>query len=94
MFQAALDAGVPVRPVRIDYLLDCGAPSTTPAFVGDDTLIASLWRVAAARGVVARVRVHPPLDVGSHPDRRSLARAAQAAVDGTPPRRGGHGAPQ
>ncbi len=96
VFQAALDAHVPVQPVGIAYALGCKAPSTTPAFVGDDTLIASVWRVAAARGLVARVRIPAALDVGDHPDRRSLARAAQDAVDGAPSayRRGGCGAPQ
>ncbi|MGC0379193.1 lysophospholipid acyltransferase family protein [Streptomyces sp. SAI-229] len=77
VFQAALDAGVPVQPVRIRYRNACGTPATAPAFVGDDTLLASLWRVASARGVVAEVEVRAPLPPGSHPDRRALAHAAQ-----------------
>ncbi|GGY07007.1 1-acyl-sn-glycerol-3-phosphate acyltransferase [Streptomyces djakartensis] len=77
VFQAALDAGVPVQPVRIGYRLAGGAATTTPAFVGDDTLLASLWRVATARGLVAEVEVRDPIPPASRPDRRSLARAAQ-----------------
>ncbi|MFI5567261.1 lysophospholipid acyltransferase family protein [Streptomyces sp. NPDC051740] len=77
VFQAALDARVPVQPVRIRYRSARGTPATAPAFVGDDTLLASLWRVASARGVVAEVEVRAPLPPGSHLDRRALARAAQ-----------------
>ncbi|MER8220457.1 lysophospholipid acyltransferase family protein [Streptomyces sp. NPDC094143] len=77
VFQAALDAGVPVQPVRIGYRLSGGAPGTAAAFVGDDTLLASLWRVATARGLLAEVEVRAPIPPGTHPDRRSLADAAQ-----------------
>ncbi|MGW7340595.1 lysophospholipid acyltransferase family protein [Streptomyces sp. NPDC054808] len=82
VFQAALDAGVPVQPVRIRYLAGERAVSTTPAFVGADTLLASLWRVASARGLTAEVEVCSALPPGRHPDRRSLARAAEHAVHG------------
>jgi 1-acyl-sn-glycerol-3-phosphate acyltransferase len=81
VFQAALDAGVPVQPVRIHYRLTGGGESTAPAFVGDDTLLASLWRVASAHELVAEVEVRPLLAAGGHIDRRALAAAAQ----------GGHG---
>ncbi|MFE2297418.1 lysophospholipid acyltransferase family protein [Streptomyces sp. NPDC059445] len=77
LFQAALDAGVPVQPVRIRYRSADGTASTAPAFVGEDSLLASLWRVVSARGLVAEVDLSPPLPAGSHPDRRSLAEAAQ-----------------
>jgi 1-acyl-sn-glycerol-3-phosphate acyltransferase len=77
VFQAALDAGVPVQPVRLHYRFADGAASTAPAFVGEDSLLASLWRVASTRGLVAEVDIRPPLAPGAHPDRRALARAAQ-----------------
>ncbi|MDF3298782.1 lysophospholipid acyltransferase family protein [Streptomyces tropicalis] len=78
VFQAALDAGVPVQPVRIRYRLAGGPPTTAAAFVGDDTLPASLWRVASARELLAEVEVRPVIAPGSQPDRRALARAAQS----------------
>ncbi|MDT0399627.1 MULTISPECIES: lysophospholipid acyltransferase family protein [Streptomyces] len=80
VFQAALDAGVPVQPVRIRYRGVRGTPATTPAFVGDDTLLASVWRVASARGVTAEVEVREPIPAGRHDDRRALACAAQPEV--------------
>ncbi|MCZ4103753.1 1-acyl-sn-glycerol-3-phosphate acyltransferase [Streptomyces sp. SID13666] len=93
VFQAALDARVAVQPVLIRYRLGAG-PATAAAFVGEDTLVASLLRVTAARGLVAEVSVLPPIPPGAHHDRRSLARAAQRAVTGPefgPPDR--HGPP-
>ncbi|WP_320774552.1 lysophospholipid acyltransferase family protein [Streptomyces sp. CRN 30] len=77
VFQAALDADVPVQPVRIRYLADGRTVSTAPAFVGEDTLLASVWRVVSARGLVAEARVRPALRAGTCPDRRALARAAE-----------------
>ncbi|MER7376255.1 lysophospholipid acyltransferase family protein [Streptomyces lanatus] len=73
-FQAALDAGAPVQPVRLNYW------STAAAFVGDDSLLASVWRVARARELVAEVEVLEPITPDGRADRRSLARAAEMAV--------------
>ncbi|MER6784879.1 lysophospholipid acyltransferase family protein [Streptomyces sp. NPDC000658] len=84
VFQAALDAGAPVQPVRIAYRDREGAASTVPAFVGDDPLLASVWRVVRARDLVAGVEVLPVLAPGGHPDRRALAAAAEDAVLGGP----------
>ncbi len=77
VFQAALDAGVPVQPVRLRYTQQGGTASTAAAFVGEDTLLASLWRVARTRGMTAEVEIRPAILPGTHADRRSLARAAQ-----------------
>ncbi|MFD5122319.1 lysophospholipid acyltransferase family protein [Streptomyces sp. NPDC058385] len=78
-FQAALDANAPVQPVRLRYLLPDGTVSTAPAFVGDDTLAAGVWRVVSTRRIVAEVEVGALIPADSCPDRRSLARAAQPA---------------
>ncbi|MEU2426806.1 lysophospholipid acyltransferase family protein [Streptomyces sp. NPDC007851] len=77
VFQAALDAGAPVQPVRLRYRQAAGGASTVPAYVGQDTLLASLWRVVSTRGLVAEVDIRPLIPAGGHPDRRALARAAQ-----------------
>jgi 1-acyl-sn-glycerol-3-phosphate acyltransferase len=86
VFQAALDAGVPVQPVGLHYFTD-GAASTAPAFVGSDSLLTSVWRVVSTRGLVAEVEVGETIAPGSHPDRRSLAHAAQAGVTAQPQHR-------
>jgi 1-acyl-sn-glycerol-3-phosphate acyltransferase len=77
-FQAALDAGAPVRPVGIDFSQN-GRVSTAASYVGDATLEASVRRVAFSEGLVARVTACTPLRPDGH-DRRSLAAAAYAAV--------------
>ncbi|MET9824180.1 lysophospholipid acyltransferase family protein [Streptomyces sp. NPDC006349] len=90
VFQAALDAGAPVQPVRIRYRAGQRAVSTAPAFVGADTLPASLWRVASARGLTAEVEVRPVVRAGPHRDRRALAGAAERAAHGRPHTAHGH----
>ncbi|GES34153.1 lysophospholipid acyltransferase family protein [Streptomyces angustmyceticus] len=84
-FQAALDAGAPVRPVTLDYTQQ-GLPSTVAAFCGEDTFAASLRRVLAARALTVRVTAHPLLTAADgSPDRRELAaRAARAVLGGRP----------
>ncbi|MFI0904826.1 lysophospholipid acyltransferase family protein [Streptomyces sioyaensis] len=83
-FQAALDAGAPVRPVTLDYTQQ-GLPSTVAAFCGEDTFAGSLRRVLAARGLTIRVTAHPALTTADGDlDRRELAALAARAV------RGGH----
>ncbi|PPS67774.1 MULTISPECIES: lysophospholipid acyltransferase family protein [Streptomyces] len=84
VFQAALDAGVPVQPVRLGYRLTDGRATTAPAYVGEDTLLASLWRVTTARGLIAEVEVRDALPPGGSPDRRALARAAQSQETAAP----------
>jgi 1-acyl-sn-glycerol-3-phosphate acyltransferase len=79
VFQAALDASVPVRPVSIRYRLAGGEPTTAPAFVGDDTLLASVRRVVATRGLTAELTVDQEIPAGAHADRRALAGAVRRA---------------
>jgi 1-acyl-sn-glycerol-3-phosphate acyltransferase len=80
VFQAALDAGVDVRPVAIDLHRPDGRPTTAGAFVGDLTLLDALRRVLALDGLVCEVALRPVLPVRPGEDRRALARRAEAAV--------------
>ena len=95
VFQAALDAGVIVRPVALRYRLEHpGGPTTIASFVGDATLWQSVRVVAGVRRLIVEVRLLPVLDMtqldmtkfdattprGAHSDRRALATAASAAV--------------
>ncbi|WP_336053010.1 lysophospholipid acyltransferase family protein [Streptomyces sp. CA2R101] len=84
-FQAALDAGAPVRPVTLHYTQQ-SLPSTVAAFCGEDTFAASLRRVLAARDLAIRVTAHPVLNAADgFWDRRELAdRAARAVLGGRP----------
>jgi 1-acyl-sn-glycerol-3-phosphate acyltransferase len=81
MFQAAVDAGRPVQPLRLTYHHRDGAPSTVPAFIGDDSLLTSIRRVLAAGLTVCHVQVQSLQLPGD--DRRDLASRCEAAVRGT-----------
>jgi 1-acyl-sn-glycerol-3-phosphate acyltransferase len=81
LFQAAIDAGRPVQPLRLTYHHSDGSPSTVPAYVADDTLGRSFRRVVTARVTVAHVRVEALQLPGD--DRRELSRRCQAAVQGS-----------
>jgi 1-acyl-sn-glycerol-3-phosphate acyltransferase len=72
LFQAAIDAGVPIQPVAVRYTDVDGTPSDAPVFVGDMTLAASLARVLAAPTLHADVRVCPAIPIAGW-DRRELA---------------------
>jgi 1-acyl-sn-glycerol-3-phosphate acyltransferase len=83
MFQAAIDAGRPVQPLRLTYHRVDGSPSTAPAFVGEDTLLRSVFRLLTVHRTLARVRVESLQLPGT--DRRDLARRCQSAVLAAPP---------
>lgn len=89
MFQAAVDTGRPVQPLRLRYHHRDGRISTVPAFIGDDTLLRSIRRLLVARRTVARVYVESLQLPGV--DRRELARRCQAAIRMTPASHPGHG---
>ncbi|MGV0039085.1 lysophospholipid acyltransferase family protein [Mycobacterium colombiense] len=89
MFQAAIDAGRPVQPLRLTYHHVDGSPSTVPAFVGDETLLSSIRRLLVVPRTLARVHVESLQLPGT--DRRALADRCQSAVGAATARRAGHG---
>jgi 1-acyl-sn-glycerol-3-phosphate acyltransferase len=89
MFQAAVDSGRPVQPLRLRYHHRDGRVSTVPAYIGDDTLLRSIGRLLVARRTVAQVYVESLQLPGA--DRRELARRCQAAIRTTTGSHPGHG---
>lgn len=79
MFQAAVDAAAPVVPVRLTFAQG-GTPTTIAAFIGDETLLTSLRRVVAARGLSIELKAHAKLYPEPASSRRVLARAATSVV--------------
>ena len=84
LFQAAVDAGAPVVPAAVRYLELDGAPVTAENldvigwFRGESFLRHAL-RLASHQSVLAEVCFGEPI-LPPHPDRRTLAAAAQARV--------------
>ena len=81
LFSIALQPGLGVQPVAISYrCADAPAPDRSIAFVGDQTLVANLWRVLRHPGLVARVQFLAPIHPGPADDRRSLSGRARSAI--------------
>jgi 1-acyl-sn-glycerol-3-phosphate acyltransferase len=80
LLQAPITAGCPVQPVALRFLdAASGEPSFTPCYLGDDTLVGSVWRTLGGPPIVAVVRFGAP-QVSQGRDRRAWAADLQAAV--------------
>ena len=79
LLQAAISADACVQPVAIQFFDRAGEPSLIPCYVGSDTLIASLWRIVCAQGLVVRVSFGIPQKAGDR-TRQEWADAVRAAV--------------
>lgn len=79
LIQAAISADAPVQPLALRFADGQGATSFAPSFVGDETLVGSLWRTLAADSLVAQVRYGMPQDHAGR-DRRAWAQALHDEV--------------
>lgn len=73
LLQAAIATDVPVVPIGLKFLnARTARPSFAPCFVGDDTLVGSVWRTLCAKDLVAVVQFGAAQHSGGR-DRRSWA---------------------
>jgi len=79
LLQAIIDAKGRLQPVALRYCAASGAVSLLPAYVGDMTLVCSLWRITAARSLVVDMHARPTL-AACDTHRRDLAVYAEAAI--------------
>jgi 1-acyl-sn-glycerol-3-phosphate acyltransferase len=80
LIQAALSAGAPVQPVTLRFVDPAtGALSMAPAYVDNDTLVSSVWRLLTSPAVQASVHFSPP-EHGNGRDRRAWAADLQRSV--------------
>jgi 1-acyl-sn-glycerol-3-phosphate acyltransferase len=57
LIQAAISADAPVQPVALRFIdRESGEDSDGPLYLGDDSLLGSLWRTLAGKPFVAQVR--------------------------------------
>jgi 1-acyl-sn-glycerol-3-phosphate acyltransferase len=86
LIQAAISAHAPVQPMALSFVeAATGAYSPAPNYIGDDTLVQSLWRTLSAPRLAAVVRFGDPQTAEGR-DRRSWAsdlREAVGALHGT-----------
>ncbi|WP_157695111.1 lysophospholipid acyltransferase family protein [Nakamurella panacisegetis] len=84
-FQAAINAGVVISPVTVQYLDGDDAGITSAAFVGDETLASSVRRVLRTPRTTVQVHWLRPIPAiagtgRDHVDRARVAALAQNAV--------------
>lgn len=79
LLQPAIDARAMVLPVALRYLDRDDAQTDAAAYVGDDSLVASIWRIASERSLTVELRFVPCFDA-SLLHRREVTRLAHAAI--------------
>lgn len=73
LIQAAVASGAPVQPVALLFIDSVsGGMARGPSYVGDETLLGSVWRTLAGERVTARVRYGAP-EMADGRDRRAWA---------------------
>jgi 1-acyl-sn-glycerol-3-phosphate acyltransferase len=79
LFEAAIDARVPVQPYALAYVDREGGWHAAVDYLGDTTFVDSIFRIIVGEPVVARLGCLAPISAeGAH--RRELARAAHDAI--------------
>ena len=81
LIQAAISAGAPAQPVALRFVdADSRETSLTPAYIGEDSLLDSLWRTVSGAPLIALVDFGVPQYADGR-DRRRWAQDLRAAVD-------------
>ena len=80
LLQAAIAVNVAVLPVALRFVSRVsGAPSDAPTYIGDTTLLASMWRTVKAGDVRAELNYGMPQRAGGM-DRRTWAQVLQRDI--------------
>jgi 1-acyl-sn-glycerol-3-phosphate acyltransferase len=81
LLQAALAADAPAQPVGLRFIDKAsGQPSLAPSYVGDDTLLGSIWRTLSAPPMVAVVHYGEP-EPAKGRERRAWSDQLRGSVD-------------
>jgi len=80
VLQAPIAAPAPVQPVALAYIdVATGVRSDAPTYIGDTTLVASLWRTLSSPPIAAVVQWGPP-ERSDGRDRRAWAQGLRHAI--------------
>jgi 1-acyl-sn-glycerol-3-phosphate acyltransferase len=79
LLQAAVSAQAPVLPVVLRWHEPGERFSSAARFIGDTTLVQSLWAIASARGLGMAMQILPPVEIGDQ-DRRALAERLRTQI--------------
>jgi 1-acyl-sn-glycerol-3-phosphate acyltransferase len=75
----AMEVGAECWPVGIRYTED-GAPSSAAAFIGEMSIVSSLWHILVARRLQVEVAFLEPVPAAGNRDRHHVAEAAAERV--------------
>jgi 1-acyl-sn-glycerol-3-phosphate acyltransferase len=81
LFQPALDAKATLQPVALRYLDAAGRHTDAAGYVGDTSLLESVWTIVSTRHMVAEFNLLAPISVHAQ-TRRSLAEKTETAIAG------------
>ncbi|MHB8920407.1 MAG: lysophospholipid acyltransferase family protein [Halothiobacillus sp.] len=84
LVQPALDAHAPVQPVALRYFLSNGRVDRRAAYIDDDSMLGSMWRILRAREIRVRVQFLEPIPASSTTatafNRDDIARLAEQRI--------------
>ena len=83
LLQPAIEAGRPIVPLAISYYTLDGVRSVAPAYVGETSLLESLWAIVAEPALVVRIVIMPSIAsevAGVKAHRRAIAEAARTSI--------------
>src|SRR6266581_2190387 len=81
LFQPAVDAAATLQPVALRYLDAAGRHTDAAGYVGDTSLLESVWTIVSTRHMIAEFNLLAPISVRAQ-TRRSLAEKAEIAIAG------------
>jgi len=79
LLQAAVTVDAPLQPLALRFHAPGERFAAATAYVGNTTLLQSVWRIATARGLQAELKILPVIDTQGL-ERRVLAEVARAAI--------------
>jgi 1-acyl-sn-glycerol-3-phosphate acyltransferase len=81
LIQAAISSGAAAQPVALTFIdASSGRPCLSASYIGDDSLVGSLWRSVTGAPIAAVVRFGSPQHANGR-DRRCWAQDLRAAVE-------------
>jgi 1-acyl-sn-glycerol-3-phosphate acyltransferase len=81
LIQAAISAAAPIQPVALGFVdVASGGISRSPSYIGDETMVGSVWRTLSGSPLVAVVHYGEPEEAAGR-SRREWAADLRSAVD-------------
>jgi 1-acyl-sn-glycerol-3-phosphate acyltransferase len=80
LLQSAISTGTPVQGVALRYSDALHSVSPAAEFLGDTTLLQTVWRMLSTPGLSVHVQLLPAL-ASTHAERRALTEAVRVQID-------------